>query len=335
MRKLFFIIISCLAGIFSVTAQYDAQLSNYWATTGYFNPANAGRSGSMETMALYRQQWIGINGAPGTTLITGDMPMNFLGRTHGVGAVVFSEKIGLFNHTIISAQYAYKKSIRKGILSIGLQGGYITESFKGSKIDPKDLDDDYHELVDAGIPTNDVTGSGIDAAFGIMYYKPKWYAGLSVTHLLGSKLELGNSYVMEIPRAYYLTAGYNIQLNNPLLELQPSILLKTTEMGPVVKGDSITGDAIKAMMTMAQLDLTVRAIYNKTYWGGLGWRKGDAAVLMMGGKFSTVEAGYAYDFPISTILKGSTGSHEIFIKFIVDLGKKKGKKNKHKSVRIL
>ena len=324
-----------MLGGFTAAAQYDAQFSNYWAVTGYFNPANAGRSGNLEGMALYRQQWLGIKGAPGTVLILADMPMNFLGRTHGVGAVIYSEKIGLFNHSIISAQYAYKKDISNGTFSAGIQAGYITETFKGSKIDLKDINDDYHELVDAGIPISDVTGAGIDAAFGLMFYKPKWYAGLSVTHLLGSKLELGENYIMEVPRTYYLTAGYNIQLKNPLLELRPSLLAKTTEMGPVVRGDSITGDAIKAMMTMTQIDLSLRMIYNKTYWGGIGWRKGDAATLMFGGKFSMVEAGYAYDFPISTILKGSTGSHEIFLKFIVDLDKRKGKKNKHKSVRIL
>ena len=334
MRKLFLIIICVLCG-FTAVAQYDAQFSNYWATTGFFNPANAGRSGNLEGMSLYRQQWLGIKGAPGTVLILADMPMNFLGRTHGVGAVIYSEKIGLFNHSIISAQYAYKKEIGNGTFSAGIQAGYITESFKGSRIDPKVINDDYHEETDPGIPTSDVTGAGVDAAFGLMFYKPKWYVGLSITHLLGAELELGESYIMEIPRTYYLTGGYNIQLRNPLLELRPSFLVKTTEMGSSVPGDSIIGDAMKAMMTMTQVDLSLRMIYNKTYWGGLGWRKGDAATLMFGGKFSMVEAGYAYDFPISTMLKGSTGSHEIFLKFIIDLDKRKGKKNKHKSVRIL
>ncbi len=335
MRKLLLTTILCVSGIFTAIAQYDAQFSNYWAVTGFFNPANAGRSGNLEAMALYRQQWLGIKGAPGTALVTGDMPMNFLGRTHGVGVVLYSEKIGLFEHMIASAQYAYKKNIGKGTFSAGIQVGYISENFYGSKIDPKDINDDYHQFPDAGIPENDVKGSGVDASFGLMFYKPKWYVGLSTTHLLGSELKLGENYIMEIPRAYYLTGGYNIQLKNPLLELRPSFLIKTTEMGPVVEGDSITGDAIKAMMTMTQIDLSLRMIYNKTYWGGLGWRKGDAATVMFGGKFSMVEAGYAYDFPISTMLKGSSGSHELFIKLTIDLDKKKGKKNKHKSVRIL
>ena len=273
----FFLIIIFLSSARLLVAQYDAQLSNHWAAINYFNPAYAGTSGNLEATALYRQQWIGIEGAPRTTLMSGEMPMYFLGRTHGVGALLFTEKIGLFSHTIASGQYAYKKELGKGSLSVGLQVGYTSESFKGSEIA---LDvppgDEYHEESDEGIPTTDIAGSSIDAAFGLMFVKRKWYVGASVTHLLAPQLILDENIVMEVPRAYYLTAGYNIQLNNPLLELQPTLLLKTTQMSSYAEPDSITkmiaGSTAKAMMTMMQIDLSARLIYNKTFWGGLGWR---------------------------------------------------------------
>ena len=341
MKRLFPIIIILSFGILPMFAQYDAQISNHWAAIGYFNPAYAGTSGNLEATALYRQQWLGVEGAPRTALATGEMPMYFLGRTHGIGAIFFTESIGLFNHTIVSGQYAYKKEMLKGVLSVGLQIGYISESFKGSKLNFEiPAEDDYHEEADESIPTTDVSGSAIDAAFGLMFSKPNWYVGFSATHLTAPQMELNENIVMEIPRAYYLTAGYNIQLNNPLLELRPTLLVKTTEMSPYMEQpdsvtDIITGNKIKAMVTMMQVDLSARMIYNKTLWCGLGWRKGDAAVISLGGKFKVIEAGYAYDFPISSMLKGSTGSHEIFIKYIVDLNKKKGNRNKHKSVRIL
>ncbi len=340
MKKIFFTILTLITGISTITAQYDAQLSNYWSSIGYFNPANAGRSGDLEATALYRMQWIGVEGAPQTGLITADMPFYFLGRTHGLGAVMYSEKIGLFDRMIFSGQYAYKKELWKGTFSAGIQLGYISEKFRGAELANDDIKDEYHQGAEAddGIPETNISGSGIDAAFGLMYYKPKWYVGLSVTHLTSPTLELDENTVMEVPRAYYLTAGYNIQLKNPLLELRPAILLKTTEMGSPVVSDSIPGNEgsdLKAMMKMTQLDLSVRLVYNKMFWGGLGWRKDDAAVISLGGKFKMIEAGYAYDFPISTMLKGSTGSHELFIKYIVDLSKKKGNRNKHKSVRIL
>ena len=86
---------------------------------------------------------------------------------------------------------------------------------------------------------------------------------------------------------------------------------------------------------MTQLDVSMRLIYNNLLWGGLGWRLDDAAIVMIGGQYKNIQAGYAYDFPVSAIRKGSTGSHELFLKYITDLDLGKGKKNKHKSVRIL
>ncbi len=300
----------------------------------YFNPAQAGQSGNLEALALYRQQWLGVDGAPQTTLISANMPQYFLGRTHGLGAIMFSEKIGLFSHSIVAGQYAYQKRLAKGMFSAGIQIGHINETFKGSDVEIE-FEDEFHQGADEAIPTSDVSGSAIDVALGLLLSKPKWYVGISATHLTAPKLKLGENTIMEVPRAYYLTAGYNIQLNNPLLELRPALLIKTTEMGSSIVPDSIKGKTVNAMMTMTQIDLSVRAIYNKTFWGGLGWRKGDAVVVMMGGKFKMIEAGYAYDFPISAMLKGSTGSHELFIRYTVDLGKRKGEINKHKSVRIL
>jgi len=341
MKRFFIVIIISLSGIRSLVAQYDAQLSNQWAAINYYNPAYAGATDNLELTGLFRQQWLGIDGAPRTAFVVGQMPISLMGKTHGIGAIGFTEKIGLFSHTIVSGQYAWKKNIGKGVLSIGIQGGYISESFKGSEIDfvPPE-GDEYHEQEDPAIPGSDISGGAIDAAFGLMFSRPKWYVGLSVTHLTSPQLQLDENTIMEVPRAYYFTAGYNIPLNNPLLELRPALLVKTTSMSPYAEVDSIVAElaensTAKAMMTMMQVDLSVRMIYNKTFWGGLGWRKGDAAMLSFGGKFKGIEAGYAYDFPISAILKGSTGSHELFIKYIVDLSKKKNNRYRHKSVRIL
>jgi hypothetical protein len=118
------------------------------------------------------------------------------------------------------------------------------------------------------------------------------------------------------------------------------MLIKTMEMSSLyLEPDSLTekieGNMMKAMIRNTQLDVSLRMIYKKQFWGGLSWRKGDALTLMLGGKFKMIEAGYAYDFPISGIIKQSTGSHEIFIRYVMDLNLKKGITNKHKSVRIL
>jgi type IX secretion system PorP/SprF family membrane protein len=266
------------------------------------------------------------------------MPYSFLGKTHGVGASLYNDRSGLFSVSVYSGQYAWQKKMLKGNFSAGIQVGQITQSFDGTKIEIPESD--YHDPDDEAIPKTLVSGTSIDVALGIFFSKEKWYAGLSVNHLLAPQIDLTDMHFFEIPRSYYFTAGYNIQLNNPLLELRPTVLVKTMEMSSLyLDGDSLVAkvetNLMKAMLRNTQIDVSVRMVYNKLFWGGLSWRKGDAATVMLGGKFKTIEAGYAYDFPISRISKASTGSHEVFIRYSMEIDLSKRTKNKHKSVRIL
>ena len=337
-KTLLLILLFILTGFHVLRAQFDTQLSNYWAAIGYFNPAYAGQSGMLDATLLSRIQWLGIENAPRSTVMTVQMPYSFLGKVHGVGASMYNDQSGLFSVSVYSGQYAWKKKMLKGDFSAGIQVGYISQSFDGTKVEIPDSD--YHEQVDEAIPTTLVSGSSVDASFGLFFSKEKWYAGLSVNHILSPVIVLDELFEYEIPRSYYFTAGYNIQLSNPLLELRPTLLVRTMEMSSLyLDADSliekVETNTIKAMMRNSQVDVSVRMVYNKQLWGGLSWRNGDALTLLFGGKFKMIEAGYAYDFPISRIIKESTGSHEVFVRYSMEMNLNKKKKNKHKSVRIL
>jgi len=339
MRKtLFLITIIVLIGFHPLKAQFDTQLSNYWAAINYFNPAYAGQTSTLDATLVSRIQWLGIEGAPRSTIMTAQMPYSLLGKVHGVGASIYNDRSGLFSLSVYSGQYAWKKKMLKGDFSVGVQVGYINQSFDGTKVEIPD--DDYHEQMDEAIPNSLVSGTSIDAALGVFFSKEKWFVGLSVNHLLAPTISLNEMYGFEIPRSYYFIAGHNIQLSNPLIELRPTLLVKTMEMSSLyLDADSLVEkvetNTLKAMLRNTQVDVSVRMIYNKQLWGGLSWRKGDALTLMLGGKFNMIEAGYAYDFPISRIIKESTGSHEVFIRYTMDIDLRKRTKNKHKSVRIL
>ena len=342
MRKV--IPIGCILLFFagqSLQAQFDTQLSNYWAVKNYYNPGYAGQSGQLELSGLYRMQWLGMEHAPKSGIVLAEMPLLLMGREHGVGFSMFNDQIGLFQTSAISGQYAFKMKLFRGSLGIGLQAGYITDSFDGTKIEIPD--DEEHSPIDPAIPTIQVSGNSIDAAFGIYYTDSlkRWYVGLSVTHLLAPSLVLNETYVRDIPRSYYFTAGYNIPLNNPLLELRPSVLLKTTEMSYLyIDEDSLVvatePNTLKGMLRQTQVDVSLRMVYNKMFWGGLSWRKGESMIIMLGGQFKMLEVGYAYDVPLfSNLMRTTSGSHELFIKYKVEMNLGKGSKSKHKSVRIL
>lgn len=295
-------------------AQYDAQLSQYFMAMGYYNPGYAGSSGDLNLFALHRQQWVGIHGAPKSFFVSGDMPLK-LGKTeHGVGVVFFTEGIGLFHNTHVAGQYAYKKKLFGGTLSVGLQVGIANQSFDGTKV--KIPESDYHQGTDEAVPKTLVEAMVLDMNAGVYYTHKKFYVGIAATHLTEPELQLEENVYTFIGRAYNLTGGYNIQLKNPLYELQPSVFLKTD-------------------MQSFQADITGRLVYNKMFNGGLSWRINESVVIMLGATFGNIQVGYAYDLPTTPILKGSSGSHELMLRYRLKLNKTKTGKNKHKSVRIL
>ncbi len=306
-----FLVFTC-AGV--VRAQYDAQFSQYFMSMGYYNAAFAGNSDNLNVFGLHRQQWIGINNAPKSFFVMADMPFK-IGETQlGAGLVVFTESIGLFNLTHASAQFAYKRKLFGGTLSIGLQGGIANQSFQGDSV--KLIGGNQAIEIDGAIPRTKVDGMALDVNAGIFYTHKKFYLGIGAMHLTQPEIELDENASTYIPLMLNLTAGYNIQTPNPLYELQPSIFLKTD-------------------MVSFQADITARMIYNKMFNGGISWRVNESFVVLLGATFGRFQVGYAYDFPYSPILKGSSGSHEVMVKFSVPLNKMKTGKNRHKSVRIL
>ncbi|MDR0685927.1 MAG: type IX secretion system membrane protein PorP/SprF [Dysgonamonadaceae bacterium] len=334
--RLLLTVIPAIICITNANAQFDMQMTNYWAAIGYLNPAYAGQTETLDATALTRMQWLGITNAPKSTVVTVSMPYELMGHKHGLGGKMYSDKAGLFSVSMFAGQYAWTKKMLKGTLRAGLEIGQINQTFDGTKIEIPE--DEYHQQTDQAIPTSLVNGKSIDASLGIIFTQKKWFAGISVAHLLAPKIDLTETNIYEIPRTYYLVNGYNIILNNPLLELRPMIILKTMEMSALyLESDSNKTETnnLKAMMRNSQIDASVRLHYNDRFWAGLTWRNGDAIGVMLGMKIKMLEAGYAYDFPISVLRSESTGSHELFLRYRIDINLKKKKKDKHKSVRFL
>ena len=137
MRKRLFItlLIALCASFGSLRAQYDARLRQYFLAKPYYNPAVAGATSDLNIFGLARLEWVGVHGAPQSFFITADMPLT-LGKTqHGVGVVLFTEAIGLFQNTHVGAQYAYQYKLFGGVLSGGLQIGLVNQSFDGTQLE--------------------------------------------------------------------------------------------------------------------------------------------------------------------------------------------------------
>ena len=292
-------------------AQYDVSFSHYFDMDPSFNPGAVGKQSKLNINGAYALDFAGYGHNPRTMYLAGDMPLYFAKVYHGVGIQLLNDKIGLFIHQRLALQYAYKCKLVGGILSAGVQLGFLSETFNGSKADPGESGDPVFSMTD-------VSGSGLDLGFGLYYLHGPWYAGLSVQHLNSPKVELGETNKLPIAPTYYLTGGYNIKLRNPFLTINPSILVRTD------------GSAYRA-------DVTGRLVYThekKIMYGGVSYSPTNSVTFMFGGSFHGIVIGYSYELYTSSINPGN-GSHELFVGYQTDINLVKKGKNKHKSVRIL
>lgn len=300
-----------LLGVTCCYAQYDPSFAHYFDLEPTFNPASVGKQAKINVTAAYANDMAGFENNPKTMLFSADMPFYALKNYHGVGLQFVNDQIGLFTHQKLSVQYAFKRRLFKGMLSIGLQGGLLSESFDGSKVDANDSND-------PALATSKVDGNGFDVGAGLYYTHGAWYVGVSALHLTSPKIDLGERNEIQIDPIYYLTGGYNIKLKNPFLLIKPSALLR-------YDGATWRGDA------------NCRLVYThekKMMYGGVTYSPTNSVTFMVGGSFHGIILGYSYEMYTSTLSPGD-GSHELFVGYQADINLVKKGRNKHKSVRIL
>lgn len=313
-----------MMSMLTIYGQNDVQMTQYWAVPSLYNAGATGTTDYLRIRGGARLQWIGIDNAPQSFLAVAESPMKIGKKRIGLGVNAMQESLGLFSNLLFNLQASYKVKLFKGDLSIGVQGGYFNQKFKGSEVVTPG-GDDYHESTDEAIPTQDLTGSAFDLSAGIYYSKPHFWVGVSGLHLLEPKVTMSvegtensetQQYETVLGRMVYFMGGCNFAIKNTLLEIQPSMLVKTDF-------NTYTAEA------------TMRATYNKIFTIGIGYRWKDAVSAMIGAEIKNFFLGYAYDYPLSAIGKVSSGSHEILAGYQLKLDFSGKNRNKHRSIRIM
>lgn len=300
-----------------VQAQFDAQFSQYWVSKSYFNPGSVGESKGVNATLINRQQWTGIPQAPKSLFINLDMPITFLGKSHGVGIAIFSDQLGAFKNSSVLINYAYKIQLWEGQLSLGPQFGLVNQGVDGTKLNIKEFTDPAHSTTDDAIPSTSVQAMGFDLGIGAYYTRQNAYLGLSLTHLMEPQLSLDEKINTYIGRVAYLTGGYDYVIEGTGFELLPSFLAKTD-------------------FRVTQLDLTLRGELNKKFWGGFTYRWNQAVVALIGVKLKNITFGYSYDISTSKLFSVTSGSHEIYASYVFELVLPQTAKRKiNKSLRYL
>ena len=269
-------------------AQQLPQLTQYQFNDYVFNPAIAGSRPFLELRSGHRYQWVGIQDAPRTFVLSGMAPV---ADRMGVGGHLFTDIVGPTRRTGVQFSYAYHVKFTEDLkLSLGLSAGLLQFLIDGSKI----------TLHDPGDPAMDdqLRGELVpDATFSFYLYHPRFWFGASVPQLMRNKVYFldERETLSRMEDHYYIMGGYRIPLSEDL-RLEPSFLLKYVDPVP------------------PKLDVTATVHYRKAMWLGVSYRTNDAWAAMVGiWVKESFQFGYSYDIITSGLRNYSTGSHEVML----------------------
>ena len=287
----------CFGGI--LNAQQLPQIIQYMNNNYAVNPAVAGMYDYYQVNTTIRNQWVGINDAPRTSLIS------IYGKHSehvGLGGTVYNDVTGPTSRSGGAASYTYAFSITSKMkLSLALQGGFTQFKIIKSELPVADAGD-------ALMMGGDVVRVLPDATFGLNLSGDKWYIGAAIPQLLSSELRLmDDDFAMiydttsqngKLASHVYVLGSYTYDIN-PAVSIQPSFFLK-----------SVSG-------AKTQIDIGLKSEYKKLFWLGMSYK--------MNNDFSSIAAllgfdineryniGYSYGMPSTATSSYHSGSHEFIL----------------------
>ncbi|MCF1423280.1 PorP/SprF family type IX secretion system membrane protein, partial [Mangrovimonas futianensis] len=111
MKRLYILIAMVLIGMVGAHAQQDPQYTQYMYNMNVMNPAYAGSFEGLSLGALYRSQWVGVDGAPKTATFNGHMPV---GRKVGLGLSFVNDQIGPVKENNAYVDFSYTLELGGG-----------------------------------------------------------------------------------------------------------------------------------------------------------------------------------------------------------------------------
>lgn len=271
----------------TVFAQQDPQVTMNMFNRLYTNAGYAGSNNGICATAIHRQQWVGFDGRPQTTVLNVDATVKAIHG--GVGLSVLYDVLGAQTNGAVKLSYAFRWDLGPGTLGIGVEGGVLFNTLDGSQLSPI-------QQGDPNIIAGKSNGLAPDLGFGLYYHTDKLYAGISANHLIAPTIEFeegSTSSEYNVARHYYAMAGYTWDIN-PTWGLAPSVFLKT--------------DAAST-----QFDVNLRALWKNMVWAGVSYRIDDAVGIMAGVNIKGFKVGYSYDVTTNGLNSYSSGSHEIML----------------------
>ena len=323
----------CFLMLGGVSAQQQPYYTQYILNNFILNPALAGIENYWDLKISYRNQWVGLHGAPTTMYLTINAP---LGKTEydyetpttvpdlqakslgakqfmmeytappahsGVGFTVINDKTGPLSRIAAYGSYAYhlpvgvKTSLSFG-LSLGVQEVNVdvnaVDFGQANPIDPAALGSGYLNKLEP------------DVNAGLWLSNKSFFLGLSAQQIVPVPINSSNGTDSNgvtmlkgklIPHTFF-TAGYKISASEDI-NILPSVMISYVQPLPI------------------GLDVNAKIQYQDLLWVGFSYRYNQGYAAMLGVNISsTVNFGYSYDYTTTQLNTVSSGTHEIVLGFL-------------------
>lgn len=286
-------------GLFFLTEAYSQQqplsTMHMWNQLT-INPAYAGSREAFSASAIWSEQWVGLDGAPSTQVLSLHTPLP--SDKIGLGLTIENDNIGPANNTGVWGDFAYRvQTGERAKLSLGLRAGFGV--YQASLRDLKNIDAN-DPVFNHNVENNFMPNFG----FGAYYYGHRGYVGLSSPTLLENELNSGRNPSGSAKdlhkRHFYLLAGYvfNLSQDSTGVMFKPSTVIRAVGGAPV------------------SFDVSANFLIKQKLWLGAAYRYQDAVAAIISFQFTDhLQAGYSYDFGTSRLRSYHNGSHEIMLTY--------------------
>ncbi len=281
-------------GLTKLSAQEETFYTQYYLHPIYINPAYAGFENQNNLLLNFRNRWSAFPNSPRAYTINYDGTAS---ENFGIGAQLWSEKIGDIDAFKFGAKFAYKLRSDIAVVSLGLSADYQTYSLKTEVFDSElyDPDDLVAMRAAEGLSFLDV-GVGV---FGVVDQRFKF--GVTLPNLMFVRTAsvdptLVDDDTEKFLESYFIFLAYEIDVPGQTFSFEPSVLFKKERLVPF------------------HTDFNLRLNFlDKKLIGGLSYEvgAGDRLGLLIGTRFSQFLISYSFDLSFKEFQDYSSGSHEL------------------------
>jgi type IX secretion system PorP/SprF family membrane protein len=295
MKKLIIILSMCVSASIAV-GQHNIITSQYLQNALPLNPAVAGNAKALAATVSYRNEWLGIEGAPQSAVFSIHTPLR--NDRVALGLNVWQDSYGTTVSRVVKGIGAYRLRLKNARLTFALSLGFRSQVVN---YDDLVLYDEQDAVLNRGV----LGGTEFEGGAGVYFNNDRMFFSLSVPNIgnyPGGNLLWAERIEDDLLRRqiFFAGGGYRWTLNDDF------------KLRSVVFSSF---DYFKLQM----LDLSLFVNYNDFVEIGAGLRSGKG--IMSSARFwvtQQLSLAYAYEFWLTPNAPGRGGSHEWVLRYTLN-----------------